>query len=340
MQWPRPMRLNFFAVAALALLSAAVPMRAQSPAMQSPTPQNTAPEISQSDVPAWQKAAGGHLEFDVASVKEDPANASSERVIPSSNVPLAPGDTFSPTGGLFQATHWPLIVYISFAYKLMPGELQALNSNLPKWSMQDFFDIEARAAGNPTKDQFRLMLQSLLAERFKLAIHTERREQPVFALVPDKPGKFGPQLRRHTDDSPACAPATPASALPFTTNTVDGGYPAECGSVMMIPTGKRGSVGVGGRNVTMGMIASTIDGAGKLVGELGRPVTDGTGLTGTFDFRIDFAPQLPFMQNPAADQSAPTFLEALKDQLGLKLDSQTGEVQEIVVDHVEQPTAN
>ncbi|HKQ86453.1 MAG TPA: TIGR03435 family protein [Candidatus Acidoferrales bacterium] len=338
----RPTCLDFLAIptALAALFSIAIPTRAQSPAAPNPAPQSSAPQTSPSGMPAWQKAAGGHLEFDVASVKEDPPDASGQRVMPASNVPLAPGDTFSPTGGLFQATHWPLIVYISFAYKLLPGQLQSLNSNLPKWTMQDFFDVQARSAGNPTKDQFRLMMQSLLADRFKLAIHTETREQPVFALVLDKPGKFGPQLRAHTDDSPACAPATAASALPFTTSTVDAGYPAECGSVMMIPTDKRASVGVGGRNVTMALIASTIDTAGQLIGELGRPVIDGTGLTGTFDFRIDFAPQLPFMPNPAADQSAPTFLEALKDQLGLKLDSQTGEVQEIVVDHVDHPTLN
>lgn len=291
-------------------------------------------------MPAWQKAVGGHLEFEVASVKEDLPDTSGKRVMPASNVPLAPGDTFSPTGGLFQATHWPLIAYISFAYKLLPGQLQSLNNDLPKWTMQDFFDIDARAAGNPTKDQFRLMMQSLLANRFKLAMHTERRQQPVFALVLDKPGKFGPQLHQHTGDSSACAPATADSALPVTTNTVDGGFPAECGSVMMIPTGKRGIVGIGGRNVTMTLIASTIDGAGNLIGELDRPVIDGTGLTGTFDFRIDFAPQLPFMPNQAADQNAPTFLEALKDQLGLKLNPQTGNVQVVVIDHVEHPTAN
>lgn len=337
MRWLRPICLDFLAIAAslVPLFSIAIPVYAQSAAAPS-----SAQQIPQTETPAWQKAAGGHLEFEVASVKEDPPDASGGRVMPASNVPLTPGDAFSPTGGLFQATHWPLLVYISFAYKLMPGQLQALNAGLPKWTMQDFIDVQARAAGNPTKDQFRLMMQSLLADRFKLAIHTETREQPVFALVLDRPGKFGPQLRQHTDDSLACAPATAASALPVTTNTVDGGYPAECGSVMMIPTGKRGSVGVGGRNVTMALIASTIDTAGQLIGELGRPVIDGTGLTGTFDFRIDFTPQLPFMPNPATDENAPTFLEALKDQLGLKLDAQTGEVQQVIVDHVDHPTSN
>lgn len=337
MRWLRPICLDFVAIAAslVALFSVVIATCAQSVAAP-----NAAGQISQTEMPAWQKAAGGHLEFEIASVKEDPPDASGGRVMPTSNVPLAPGDTFSPTGGLFQATHWPLIAYISFAYKLQPGQLQSVNSDLPKWTMQDFFDIQARAAGNPTKDQFRLMMQSLLADRFKLVIHAETREQPVFALVLDKLGKFGPQLRQHTDDSPACAPATAASALPFTTSTVDGGYPAECGSVMMIPTGKRGSVGVGGRNVTMGMIASTIDGAGNLIGELDKPVIDGTGLTGTFDFRIDFAPRLPFMPNEGSDQNAPTFLEALKDQLGLKLDPETGEVQKVIVDHVDHPTSN
>ncbi|MGH9573705.1 MAG: TIGR03435 family protein [Candidatus Acidiferrales bacterium] len=337
MRRPRPKCLHFVAIAAALAGLFFVAMRSYA---QSPPASNPGRQSSQTEMPAWQKAAGGHLEFEIASVKEDPPDSSGGRAIPASNVPLAPGDTFSPTGGLFQASHWPLIAYISFAYKLQPGQLQSVNSDLPKWTMQDFFDIQARTAGNPTKDQFRLMMQSLLVDRFKLAIHTETREEAIFALVLDKPGKFGSQLREHTDDSPACAPATAASALPFTTSTVDGGYPAECGSVMMIPTGKRGTVGVGGRNVTMSMIASTIDGAGNLIGELEKPVTDGTGLTGTVDFRIDFAPELPFMPNPAADQNAPTFLEALKDQLGLKLDPQTGEVQKVIVDHVDHPTSN
>lgn len=295
----------------------------------------------ESVVPEWQKAAGGHLEFDVASVKQSEATSAGSRTMPTSNVPLSPGDAFSPTGGLFQATHWPLIVYITFAYKLSPDELQPLTEELPKWVLTDFFDIEARASGNPTKDQFRLMMQSLLADRFKLALHTETRSGPVYALVLDKPGKFGPQLQPHTADSPACPPS--GSELPIAASTVAGGFPSQCGSIAIIPSSKPGRIGFGARNVTMGLIAGTISGAGKFIGDLGRPVIDGTGLSGTYDFLIDFAPDLPAgMKMPGQDatDTAPTFLEALKEQLGLKLEPRTGDVSQVVVDHVEKPTPN
>ena len=65
------------------------------------------------------------------------------------------------------------------------------------WTTEDRFDIEARAPGNPTKADYRLMMQSLLADRFKLTVHYETRVVPLFELVLAKPGKFGPQLRLH-----------------------------------------------------------------------------------------------------------------------------------------------
>ncbi|HTZ73323.1 MAG TPA: TIGR03435 family protein [Candidatus Aquilonibacter sp.] len=294
-----------------------------------------------SAMPEWQKAAGGHLEFDVASVKQSESASAGSRVMPSSNVPLSPGDAFSPTGGLFQAAHWPLIVYITFAYKLSPGELQPLTQELPKWALTGFFDIDARASGNPTKDQFRLMMQSLLAHRFKLALHTETRAGPVYALLLDKPGKFGPQLQPHTADSPACPPS--GGELPIATSTVAEGFPSQCGSIVFMPSSKPGRIGFGARDVGMDLIAGAISGAGKFIGDLGRPVIDGTGLSGTYDFVIEFAPDLPLgMKAPGGDaaDSGPTFLEALKEQLGLKLEPQTGEVRQIVIDHIEQPTPN
>src|SRR5580658_5634043 len=83
----------------------------------------------------------------------------------------------------------------------------------PLWPLakivgNDFFDIEAQAPGNPTKDQMRLMIQSLLAERFKLAVHFETRDAPVFALTLVKPGKTGPKLLPHSE-GPPCPDYTP-----------------------------------------------------------------------------------------------------------------------------------
>lgn len=79
----------------------------------------------------------------------------------------------------------------------------------------DRFDIQARAEGNPGKDQMRLMMRSLLADRFKLAIHHETRQVPAFAIVLVKPGKTGPQLQLHPNDAP-CPTTSSAQDSPQT----------------------------------------------------------------------------------------------------------------------------
>ncbi len=81
------------------------------------------------------------------------------------------------TGGLFRAINQPMIACVRFVYRLGQGDLQ----DLPRWVYNDRFDIEARANGDPTRDQMRLLLRSLLIERFRLATHTEQRTQAVFA---------------------------------------------------------------------------------------------------------------------------------------------------------------
>ena len=80
------------------------------------------------------------------------------------------------------------------------------------------------------------------------------------------------------------------------------------------------------------------------IGNLDRPVLDHTGLAGTFDFVLEWTPQLngplPPGVNFQPDESGPTFLQALKEQLGLKLETQTGPVEVVVIDHIEQPSEN
>jgi hypothetical protein len=137
--------------------------------------------------------------FEVASVKPDKSDAPAN-----SRFPMGPGDAYVP-GSLFSATNQSLIVYLRFAYKLGQGALLGL----PGWIYDDRFDIEARAPGNPTKDQMRLMMQSLLADRFKLISHTERQTTPVFNLVLAKAGKTGPQLRPHSQNESCSAPSSP-----------------------------------------------------------------------------------------------------------------------------------
>ncbi len=132
-------------------------------------------------------------QFDVASVKPNRSNDQ-----PYSNMPLGPGAVYTPNGGYFNATNLPLITYIAFAWKISQSEFQYLMPQLPQWIMSDHFNIQARAEGNPGKDTMRLMMRSLLAERFKLALRSEKREIPVSAFVLATPGITGPQLRLHT----------------------------------------------------------------------------------------------------------------------------------------------
>lgn len=331
---------QFPVFAAQSALQIPDPPPTQTPAAQKQSAQPSAnpSAAAQGKVPDWQVAAGGKAEFDVASVKPDNAAPSRETV--NSNVPLGPQDAFTPTGGLFRATNFPLFQYAIFAYKLTPNQVQSVLSQLPKWAKTDRYDVEARATGNPTKDQYRLMMQALLADRFKLAIHYETKQMPVMALVLNKPGKLGPQMQQHPADS-TCSTALPT--VPGPPRTIAGGYPELCGAMIGgIASDTPGRVRLGGRNMSMTMIATSFS-IPQLSG-VDRPIVDGTGLSGNFDFTILFTPEingpLPPGANFTPDPNGLTFLEALKEQLGLKLESQTGPVESIVVDHVEQPSEN
>jgi uncharacterized protein (TIGR03435 family) len=208
--------------------------------------------------------------FDVASVK--PNKSGTAR---SANFPLGPGDVYSANGGLFVASQ-PLGVYISFAYKLLGNQLQGLEPQLPSWAITDLYEIQARATGNPSKDQMRLMMRSLLADRFKLAIHHETRQVPVLALVLAEPGKIGPQLRQHPDDTSCTTdpntptPAVPGSGPPLLPGTIAGGFPALCNGILGMPPILPGNLRIGGRNLTMAFMAESLSGGENL----GRPIVD------------------------------------------------------------------
>jgi uncharacterized protein (TIGR03435 family) len=266
------------------------------------------------------------LAFDVTSVK--PNNSSDE---PHSNFPLNSGDFYTPNGGLLSAVNFPLI---SFAYKLQGNQGLALVSQMPNWVLTEKFDIQARTQGNPTKDQMRMMMRSLLADRFKFAVHTETRETPVLAYTLVKPGETGPQLQAHPKDAPCetnVAPPSPDIPNAFE-QIVKGGYPALCNGILGIPASVPGRSRLGGRNVTIGFMADLFN---QRV-NLGRPMIDETGLTGTFDFLIEFTPE----SRAQADPDGPTFDQALRDQLGLKMESRKRSMEMLVLDHIERPSSN
>jgi len=268
--------------------------------------------------------------FDVASVKPSRSGEA-----PSSNFPLGPGDVYIRNGGFLSATAQPLITYIAFAYKIIGNQAQYLLPQLPGWATTEPFDIQARAAGDPGKDQMRLMMRALLADRFKLTVHYENREVPVFAFVLLKSGKTGPQLRPHPSDS-SCPTEQPSLATPAVVN----GLPVFCNGIYPLPASVPGRLRFGGRNVTIEFIADTF----SLGTNLGRPMVDQTGLSGKFDFSLEWTqepsgPRPPGAEVPA-DPSGPSFEEALRDQLGIKLQAEKAAVSVLTVDHVERPSAN
>jgi uncharacterized protein (TIGR03435 family) len=286
------------------------------------------------EMPDWQKAAGGTMAFEVATIK--PAEPG-QRI--QSNLGLNVDDEPIPPGGrlLVQGT---LPALLEFAYKIMPTHEQqdAMLAHQPKWVASDSFVIEAKVEGNPTKDQMRLMMQSLLADRFKLALHFESQEMPALALVLDKQGKTGPRLRPHAEGLPCSAKWTPPPD-PSSSSVAPGGFLPSCGANALMFT-PRHSVLVGARGVTMQYIANYIP---QWQG-LGRPVVDRTGLAGTYDFSLDSVPDRndpsPSSTDAQLDAGVPTFLEAMKEQLGLKLQPTKARVQMVVIDHVEQPSPN
>jgi len=312
-----------------------------------------------SDQPAVTQppATAGKLAFDVASIRQNKTDNDSH-----SNFSLDNGNAYftldkstavGPNSGYFSATAIPLLRYIIFAYNLSGTQELALrfnfwsgtSSNVPKWVAQERFDIEARSEDTPmpTKDQVRQMMRSLLEDRFKLAVHMEIRQVPVFALVLDKPEATGPQLRHHAADD-ACAAPAPSEPQPDSAPTSapsskqPAGLPILCGVIAHLPPSAPGLLKFGGRNVTLAAFAGSLPTQAGLA-RVQRPVIDLTGLTGTFDLSVEWSPE---RDNPASesDVSGPTLFQAIKDQLGLKLDPQKGPIDVMVIDHIEPPTDN
>jgi len=288
--------------------------------------------------PDWQTAAGGKMAFDVASVKP----AKSPRF---PNFPLNNGDAM-PSGGRFSAS-FSLFAYIFFAYKLDAFQGKEIPAQLPKWANEDYA-IDAKADGNPTKDQMRLMMQSLLADRFKLKVHFESRERPVLALTLVKSGKLGPKLLPHSEGPPC--PDSFEMDKPFTPlpPPIKAGvvFPTQCGTTAEV-RGTSDGTWIGSRNTTMRLLASDVYGLGSRLGEIDKPVVDQTGLEGRFDYILElpagiisFFPKPPNPDNPLTDPKGTPFLNAIREQLGLKLVRSRGDIRTLIIDHVERPSQN
>jgi uncharacterized protein (TIGR03435 family) len=230
--------------------------------------------------------------FDVASVKPDTSGAGGFGY---------PG--LAPGRQRFTATNLPLTALILLAYDATPGQITGVPHSLDATG----WDIEAKCDHPMAKEQALRMLQALLADRFKLTLHREMREQPVYALVV---AKGGPKLRESLEESP----------VPVMQKTSNGGF-----------------VYKGAPISTLTLVLSQ---------QVGRFVIDKTQLKGRYDFTLEYERERPV--RPGADSTEPasnpgrlpSVFNALQEQLGLKLESQKGPVEFLIVDHAEKPSAN
>ncbi len=211
-------------------------------------------------------------------------------------------------GGAIRFSGMPLRMMIMSAYDVKAFQI----SGGPDWIRTDRWDIQAKVEGvegHLTMAQERPMLQALMADRFQLKIHKETREMPVYALVVDKKGS---KLVEHTTGE---------------SQTRNG----------------NGMLNV--KNHSTEWLAFW------LAQQLGRVVIDRTNLKAEYDFQLEWSPDPgqggaesiglpPEMPRPRPETNGPSIFTALQEQLGLRLVSQKGPVEIVVIDSVEKPSSN
>ncbi len=270
---------------------------------------------------------GTRVSFEVASLR--PA---SPDVVEATNLDLDPSDYFRYTGGTIVASG-SLINYIIFAYRIQDrSQADLIYSHLPNWKSQPY-TLHATTASKPTKDQLRLMVQSLLADRFQLKLHMETRQLPVYALVVDH--SPAPGLTREPDDALCAKPFDQPKPAPHSIV-----QPRSCQLIIL----NKGEL----RQARMGDYSLDQIAGNLFLASLGaldpRPILNKTGLDGYYDLDIEFLPPKKHTDTPTADppteEPGTSFEEALKRQAGLKLVKQTGAVPVYIIDRVEPPTEN
>jgi uncharacterized protein (TIGR03435 family) len=233
------------------------------------------------------QAQASRPEFEVASVKPTPPGTRDFR--------------FRPTDHGIDASNVPLDRIILFAYNLKNVQL----TGGPDWIHREDYDIAAKSPANAPGDQIRPVLQALLANRFKLAVHHETKVLSVYALVP---GKGKSKLHEVKEPRPD-----------------DGTFRAGRGHLS-------------GQGVTMQDLAE------MLAGQFDGIVVNQTGLTGKFDIALEWTPDMVAVggndREPAPDPSGPSLVTALSEQLGLELKPSKGPVDILVIDRVEKPSEN
>lgn len=215
----------------------------------------------------------------------------------------------------------------------------------PDWIGRDLYAIDARAGEGASRASIRLMLRALLQERFQLAVHSEQRELPAYALVlAERDGRIGKGLRR---SGPECTPVSPPPGVPLPPPPppgASGQFMAVLPQDPLAPTcGYISFPGwISGRRITMAHFVQA------LTALVRRPVVDETALAGEFDVDVTFTPDQPTpiavaapppgALAPPADR--PSLFTALQEDLGLKLDARRRQVDVLVIDRVARPSEN
>lgn len=291
---------------------------------------------SQTPPPPAPSGQGASATFEVASVK--PSN-------PDPNNPLAGIALPLPLpGGRFSAANTPLRMLIMMAYELQQ-DAQLVGGPPPL--MASKYDITAKTVGGATLTQKDLpgLLRTLLADRFKLKVHTESRELPLYDLVIARSdGRLGPDLTPSKSDCSKADELVAEQSAGIARGDVSGalGMPRPC-TVTTDPSGGPTNLMMRGDGQEMRQIAEILSQF------TGRTVRDKTGLTGRFDFamKMDLQAVLALAQRmganiPAAAANIPqsdgsSLMTAVNDNLGLKLESTKGTVTVVVIDSVEAP---
>jgi uncharacterized protein (TIGR03435 family) len=217
----------------------------------------------------------------------------------------------------------PIARLIRTAY---PHLLNSQFIGVPSWANSERYDIEARAASDPTAQEIESMLRSLLADRFGLVAHVDQRVQDIYELkLARADRRLGPGLRPATLDCADLVEHRPASGLNLAARA-NGAPP--CG------------LSSDGRKLLSGglTISQLIRNVAPLVG---RVIVDKTGLTGYWEFTLEYAAQdgnAVGVPEPADDR--PSIVTALREQLGLTLSQQRSAVDVLIIDRIERPAAN
>jgi len=246
--------------------------------------------------------------FDVASVK---SNHSGDEESAS----------FVQPGGRYTATNVTLRTLVKSAYGLHDSQFVGG----PSWINSERFDIIAKAEGYTTpsafRDQARLMLRPLLADRFKLVLRRERRTLPVYALVLAKSGGgFGPQF--HRSNARDCNGSLVAMAT--VAGAAEPAVPLPCGAEVYRP-GHLAARGMALSNLVLNVSRWT-----------DRVVVDRTGLEGKFDWDLQWIPE-DLTRDSIVALEGPSLVAALRDQAGFRLEGQRRAIEVLAVDRAERP---